>query len=602
MTTDGHKLDVFLPEIVSGKDCGNLKLPEGYMLVDKLNSQFQELCSLMIPPAKRTADFAEYSERFVVSARQEGRYNMVLYPWLKKAVLTLNESDFSFVRTSRNLYKITAQEQERLSSAKLGVVGLSVGQSVAVTLAMERSFGTIKLADFDRLDLSNLNRLRAGVVDLGLPKVVLVAREIAEIDPYLNIELFPEGITTENLNIFIDDLDVLIDECDSLPMKIAMRKRARSRGIPVVMDTSDRGMIDIERFDLDKNKPLFHGLVDESELDHIDEQQRLSILFRLVGGQTISPDLAISFFELNQSIGTWPQLASAVALGGGLATSAVRQILLNKNVDSGRWHFDPESSWSVSPKVETTSALPVDITAKDPLAIDIELSFCGKLKIETTDTHWTFIFDASIGDALRTLFMATIKTWFSLSKPSLSLDKDASESMYRIVKKTHKTNQSDVIFLECSEEVTDFNTLMMYRIFMDACYQGSDYHLTSIHSALLGNTRSVWLGTPPPFLMLLSRKDVAQRLSALPEQNTIGTMLMGYIKRTVYYELIIHAASHVESIGAALGAAMHKNDSARFVFSDTQNLDNLVQAIAEGNLKGEKKLLGLGLNVSHDIT
>lgn len=249
MTTKNHPYNDFLPETVSGSDSIHYKLPEGYVLVDRLDNQLKELFSLMVPPAKRTSAYENDCENFVVAAREEGRFNLVLYPWLNKAVYVLNEADFSFVRTSRNLYKITSEEQRTLSSAKLGVVGLSVGQSVAVTLAMERSFGTIKLADFDHLDLSNLNRLRAGVVDLGLPKVVLVAREIAEIDPYLNIELYPEGLTIENLNDFVDDLDVLIDECDSLLMKIAMRKRARSKGIPVVMDTSDRGMIDVERFD-----------------------------------------------------------------------------------------------------------------------------------------------------------------------------------------------------------------------------------------------------------------------------------------------------------------------------------------------------------------
>jgi tRNA A37 threonylcarbamoyladenosine dehydratase len=54
---------------------------------------------------------------------------------------------------------------------RIGVVGLSVGQSVALTLALERSFGELRLADFDRLDLSNLNRIRAGVHDLNLPNV-----------------------------------------------------------------------------------------------------------------------------------------------------------------------------------------------------------------------------------------------------------------------------------------------------------------------------------------------------------------------------------------------------------------------------------------------
>jgi tRNA A37 threonylcarbamoyladenosine dehydratase len=62
-------------------------------------------------------------------------------------------------------------------------MGLSVGQSVSLALAMERSFGELRIADFDELDLSNINRIRTGVYNLKIQKTVIVAREIAEIDP-----------------------------------------------------------------------------------------------------------------------------------------------------------------------------------------------------------------------------------------------------------------------------------------------------------------------------------------------------------------------------------------------------------------------------------
>ncbi|HPF91885.1 MAG TPA: hypothetical protein PLL57_14590, partial [Flavobacteriales bacterium] len=71
--------------------------------------------------------------------------------------------EFALVRTDRNRNKITREEQAILSSKKVGVIGLSVGQSVSLTLALERSFGEIRLADHDTLELSNLNRIRSGV-------------------------------------------------------------------------------------------------------------------------------------------------------------------------------------------------------------------------------------------------------------------------------------------------------------------------------------------------------------------------------------------------------------------------------------------------------
>src|SRR5690606_14080404 len=147
----------------------------------------------------------------------------IYYPWSNKLVHIVTQEEFIELRTSRNKHKITEEEQEKLSKATIGVIGLSVGQSVALTLAMERSFGTLRIADFDTLELTNLNRIRVGISSMGLPKTIVVAREIAEIDPFLKVELFNEGITDKNIDDFFGEskpLDLLIEECDSLPIKI----------------------------------------------------------------------------------------------------------------------------------------------------------------------------------------------------------------------------------------------------------------------------------------------------------------------------------------------------------------------------------------------
>ena len=82
----------------------------------------------------------------------------------------LSENDFIKIRTNRNQLKITPQEQQLLQQKTIGIIGLSVGQSVALTMVMERMCGKIKLADFDELDLSNLNRLRSGLHNIGVKK------------------------------------------------------------------------------------------------------------------------------------------------------------------------------------------------------------------------------------------------------------------------------------------------------------------------------------------------------------------------------------------------------------------------------------------------
>lgn len=270
----------------------------------------------------------------------------VLYPWSKRMVHILDEQEFTELRTSRNKYKITAAEQHALSQKRVGIVGLSVGSAIAITMTMERSFGSLVLADFDTLDLSNLNRLRAKISDIGMNKAVLVAREIAEIDPYLKVEVVEEGITDENLERFLSQnggLDLLIDECDSLEYKLKLRLAAKRLQMAVVMETSDRGMLDIERYDLEPDLPLFHGRIasfDLSNPSEISPEMRMQLLMAIVGFGEVSERLRQSYTEIGKSLKTWPQLASAVMMGGGTTAEIARRILLGEQVSSGRFYVD----------------------------------------------------------------------------------------------------------------------------------------------------------------------------------------------------------------------------------------------------------------------
>ena len=270
----------------------------------------------------------------------------VYYPWSKRLVHILDEQEFIELRTNRNFYKITPQEQAVLSQKKVGIIGLSVGQSVAVTLAMERLAGELRLADFDELDLSNYNRIRTGLYNIGLKKTVATAREIAEIDPFIKITCFHNGITAENIEDFIsadNKLDVLVDECDSIDIKLLCRLKARQAKIPVIMDTSDRGMLDIERFDLEPERPILHGMiegVDPETLSKLSPQERLPYVMKLIDVQGLSDRSKYSLSEIGKSIKTWPQLASSVVMGGGMAAEMIRKILLKESNTSGRFFID----------------------------------------------------------------------------------------------------------------------------------------------------------------------------------------------------------------------------------------------------------------------
>lgn len=319
----------------------------GVTVLDTINSQVGEWIKLKNPSVNFTEeklhravlDFFNIENREIFGT-------WVYYPWKSTFLRVLPEDMFIEVRTVRNKYKITEEEQLALSQKSIGVVGLSVGQSVALALAMERGCGELRLADFDVLELGNMNRLRTGLTNLGLKKTTITAREILEIDPYIKVKLFDEGVNESNIDEFLfsgGKLDMVVDECDSLDIKVLLREKARSLRIPVLMDTSDRGMLDIERFDLEPERDIFHGLlgnIDYKELQGLTTKQKLPYGLKITGLETLSDRMQASLLEINQSITSWPQLASSVFLGGGLVAHASREILLGKNIASGRFYVD----------------------------------------------------------------------------------------------------------------------------------------------------------------------------------------------------------------------------------------------------------------------
>lgn len=272
----------------------------------------------------------------------EGR-RWVHYPWRRSVVAVLGPRSYRRLRLDRNRNLITGDEQDRLGALRIGVVGLSVGHVIAHTLTAQGLCGQLRLADFDSLELSNLNRVPATVFDLGLNKAAVAARRIAEVDPYLDVRVLPDGLTSETITDFLDGLDIVVEECDSLDVKALVRDEARRRRLPVLMATSDRGLVDVERFDLEPDRPIFHGLLGDlspADLAGLTNQQKVHHVLRMIDATSLSARGAASLVEVGHTLSTWPQLAGDVALGATAVAEAVRKIGLGEALSSGRTRID----------------------------------------------------------------------------------------------------------------------------------------------------------------------------------------------------------------------------------------------------------------------
>ena len=300
--------------------------------IDKREEQLEELRRLRPPP-----------DQELVAEPCRWAY----YPWRRTVVAVLAPRAFRAVRSDRNRNMITAEEQARLGTLRIGVVGLSVGHVIAHTLAAQGLCGELRLADFDRIELSNLNRLPATVLDLGLNKAEAAARRIAELDPYLDVRVLSGGLTVDTVDDFLTGLTIVVDECDSLDIKVILRERARARRIPVLMATSDRCLVDVERFDLQPQRPVLHGLLGELDvalLSGMSSREKLPHMLRFLEAQQLSSRGAASAVEIDRTLSTWPQVSSDVVLGASAIAEAVRRIGLSEDLRSGRIRLDVGSA------------------------------------------------------------------------------------------------------------------------------------------------------------------------------------------------------------------------------------------------------------------
>ncbi len=314
-------------------------------VVDTIDAQLLEWARVRQPSTERGG--SEHRAAIAAALGGHGSFahgSWVFFPWRRALAHVLPRDAFREVRTNRNRDKITVAEQRSLLTRRIGVVGLSVGHASALVLAQEGLCAELRVADFDTIELSNLNRLRTTVLHLGATKVDVTRREVAEIDPYVRVLTFPEGITEANAGAFVDGLDLVVEECDTLPMKLRIRELCRKRRIPVVMDTNDRGTLDVERFDLEPDRPLLHGLMgdlDAAGAAALPPSERLNVFYRFLGGaDEVSGPLRASIAKINSELCSYPQLSSDVHLGAALVAHATREVLLGRLTRSGRFRID----------------------------------------------------------------------------------------------------------------------------------------------------------------------------------------------------------------------------------------------------------------------
>ena len=107
-----------------------------------------------------------------------------------------------------------AELQKKISAARVAVCGLGgLGSNIAIALA-RAGVGHLHLIDFDRVDITNLNRQQYFVRQLGLLKTDALQETLTDIAPYCDITTNSVKITEDNFVQLLEKEDIICEAFD----------------------------------------------------------------------------------------------------------------------------------------------------------------------------------------------------------------------------------------------------------------------------------------------------------------------------------------------------------------------------------------------------
>ena len=146
-------------------------------------------------------------------------------------------------RYKRHLFLegVGPEGQERLLGARVLIVGVGgLGCPASLYLAAA-GVGHLALVDFDRVDLSNLQRqVLYDTGDVGRSKVEVAAERLGALNPDVQIEQISEKLEASNAEKILQGYDVIVDGTDTFPSRYLMNDVCVWSGMPLVSGSIQR--------------------------------------------------------------------------------------------------------------------------------------------------------------------------------------------------------------------------------------------------------------------------------------------------------------------------------------------------------------------------
>jgi adenylyltransferase/sulfurtransferase len=180
-------------------------------------------------------------------------------------------NDEQLLRYSRQIMlpDVDIDGQEKLLAAKVLIVGLGgLGSPVAMYLAAA-GVGHLVLADFDTVDLSNLQRQIVHTnARIGVNKAVSAAQTLRELNPDIVLTCIENLLDADALAALLQDVTAVVDCSDNFTTRFALNAACVAAKVPLISGAAIRLEGQVAVFDArSATSPCYRCLYEDSEID-----------------------------------------------------------------------------------------------------------------------------------------------------------------------------------------------------------------------------------------------------------------------------------------------------------------------------------------------
>lgn len=141
---------------------------------------------------------------------------------------------------------------EKLKNSKVVVFGIGGVGSYTVEALTRAGIGHLVLIDYDKYDITNINRqLGALHSTIGKYKVDVMKERILDINPNAIVEIYkPEEIKDGEANIINSSLTYVVDAQDTMKTKIALIEKCNKENVKIITATGTGNKLDPTKFEV----------------------------------------------------------------------------------------------------------------------------------------------------------------------------------------------------------------------------------------------------------------------------------------------------------------------------------------------------------------